>query len=248
MVAAVLAGGLALPPVAPPAAAQDGTDPRARYETCLIAAQRAPAETFERARDWEVAGGGNLARHCWAMALFWQGDHAGAATALGDLARETEAFEPPLAAEFHDAAARSWLEAGAPLRAADAAEAAVRLAPEVVAHRVTRAVVAAEDRDWTTALDQLSRALERAPDRPDLLVLRAAAHRQLGQFARALDDVDAVLAARPADAEALLERGLIRNLQGDTAAARADWRRAADLAPGTETGRAAALNLQRTAR
>lgn len=235
------------PAVAPAiAAAQAVEDPRARYETCLIAARRAPEETYQRARDWELEGGGNLARHCWAMALYWQGDHAAAAEALNDLARETETFEPPLAAEFYDAAAQAWMIAEAPLNATDAAEAAVRLAPDVVDYRVTRAYIAGEERDYLTALDQVSRALEVAPGRPDLLVLRAAAHRQLGTFDLAMDDVEEALAAAPNNADALLERGLILNLQGDTEAARRDWRRAADLAPGTDAGQAAALNLQRT--
>lgn len=241
----LVTAGLALTVLLPGAVAAQDPDPRARYQTCLVAARTAPAETYESARQWELDGGGNLARHCWAMALWHQEKWPEAARALEDLARETEALDPPFSASFYDAAARAWLAAGAPFRATDSVEAAVRLAPASVEHRTTGAFVAAERGDWATAIDHLSRALEQAPDRPDLLALRAAAFRNQGQFELALDDVERALSQAPNDPKALLERGLILNLQGDREGARRDWRRAADLAPGTAAGEAAALNLQR---
>jgi regulator of sirC expression with transglutaminase-like and TPR domain len=39
------------------------------------------------------------------------------------------------------------------------------------------------------------------------------------------------LALTPDNAEALLERGILRQLRGDEAGARADWQRAMELAP-----------------
>jgi regulator of sirC expression with transglutaminase-like and TPR domain len=43
--------------------------------------------------------------------------------------------------------------------------------------------------------------------------------------------------------EALLERGIIRQLKGDTAGAKADWQRAVALAPDSATADLAQQNL-----
>ena len=101
----LVTAGLVLTVLLPGAVAAQDADPRARYQTCLVAARTAPAETYESAREWEVDGGGNLARHCWAMALWHQEKWPEAARALDDLARETAALAPPFAARFLPAAA-----------------------------------------------------------------------------------------------------------------------------------------------
>ena len=50
---------------------------------------------------------------------------------------------------------------------------------------------------------------------------------------------------QPTSALGLLERGNIRRLKGDTAGARQDWRRVAELAPDTAAAVAAKVNLDR---
>jgi len=48
----------------------------------------------------------------------------------------------------------------------------------------------------------------------------------------------------PDNAEALLERGILRQLRGDSGGARADWQRAIQLAPDTMAADLAAQNIQ----
>jgi regulator of sirC expression with transglutaminase-like and TPR domain len=60
---------------------------------------------------------------------------------------------------------------------------------------------------------------------------------------RAQDDVDRAIALDPDDAEALLERGILRQRRADQAGARNDWERAIALAPDSATADLAEQNL-----
>jgi Flp pilus assembly protein TadD len=73
------------------------------------------------------------------------------------------------------------------------------------------------------AVDDLNRAIDLAPKRPDVLALRASAYRRLETLDLAEDDVTRALALEPGFPDALLERGILRRLKGDTAGARRDW-------------------------
>ena len=60
-----------------------------------------------------------------------------------------------------------------------------------------------------------------------------------------MTDVMAALKLAPDNPDGLLERGILRRLKGNDAGARADWLRAARLAPETPTAAAAQANLAR---
>jgi len=55
-----------------------------------------------------------------------------------------------------------------------------------------------------------------------LMVLRGSAYRALRNYRAALADLNAALAMKPGNAEALLERGLLRRDLGDVGGARTD--------------------------
>ena len=74
-------------------------------------------------------------------------------------------------------------------------------------------------------------------------MLRGAARRHLGRLALAQDDVDRALALDPGDAEALLERGILRQRRNDADGARADWERTIALAPDGQAADLAQQNL-----
>ena len=74
-------------------------------------------------------------------------------------------------------------------------------------------------------------------------MLTAAAHRLLGRPEPAQQALEAALALDPDDAGALLERGILRRLQGDKEGARADWERVRRLEPGSPEAETAAANL-----
>jgi tetratricopeptide (TPR) repeat protein len=122
------------------------------------------------------------------------------------------------------------LEEGRPDDARAAADAAVQAGAGVAAAWATRAAIAFELGDASTAVADLTRAVEIAPD-PALLFNRAVAHQALGNWAPAEADFSAVLEADPAEAEALRRRAECRHRLGNRDGARDDLRLAAAIAP-----------------
>jgi Tfp pilus assembly protein PilF len=74
------------------------------------------------------------------------------------------------------------------------------------------------------AIIDLSAAILLDPEPVEALVLRASAYRQTGRLAEAEDDLVRALALTPEDANGWLERGLLRQAEGDEDAAREAWR------------------------
>src|SRR5262249_52361963 len=136
------------------------------------------------------------------------------------------------------------LDAGRPDAAGALLDRALKLAPDSVEVLIDRALVFAARKDFSSALDSLERARTIAPARPDILVLIASAHRQLGHKKRAEEILDAALAIDPDNAAALLERGILKRLAGDDEAARADWERVRQLAPDSPEAEGATANLK----
>lgn len=87
--------------------------------------------------------------------------------------------------------------------------------------------------DWKGALADFDLALEINPEHVPTRLLRAMAHKEVGDLQGALDDVEQALAALPAEkaAAAYHCRGGIRALQNDFAGAVADYDRALALEP-----------------
>ena len=59
----------------------------------------------------------------------------------------------------------------------------------------------------------------------------------------ARDDIDRAVGRDPDDAEALLERGILRERSNDASGARADWERAISLEPDSDTADLAQQDL-----
>ena len=59
----------------------------------------------------------------------------------------------------------------------------------------------------------------------------------------AQDDIDRAFALEPENADALLERGILRQRRGDREGARRDWEHTIALAPSNATGDLAQQNL-----
>ena len=62
---------------------------------------------------------------------------------------------------------------------------------------------------------------------------------------QAAADLDTALSLDPQQPEALLERGIVRRLQGNNAGARADWHTLTETSPKTPAAESARLNLER---
>lgn len=227
---------LPVPPVPPRIA--DG----AQYDKCLAMLPSDPSGAYSFADTWLAAGGGDGAAHCQALAQVELGNPEAGAAQLDRLG-DTSAARKATRAAILGQATQSWMMAGSPSHAFDSASHAIALLPDDPDLLVDRAIAASGLERFHDAVDDLSRALEIDQRRADALVLRAAAYRHLEQVDLAEDDIDRALSLDPVDPDALLERGILRQRRGDQAGARADWERAATLAPDTATGDLAQQNI-----
>jgi tetratricopeptide (TPR) repeat protein len=155
------------------------------------------------------------------------------------------AGEPQLAAQVLAQAGIAWQGAEQYERAVAAETAALKLAPQDVGILIDRSANQFFLGKCWEAIDDLNAASDLEPDRADLLVYRASDSRCLEAYDLAREDVERALQLKPGDAEALLERGTIRHLSGDSEGARADWLKVAEDAAGTPTADAAQMNLER---
>ncbi|HWL81334.1 MAG TPA: tetratricopeptide repeat protein [Roseomonas sp.] len=230
------ADALPLPPEPPRLA--EGPE----YDACLALLRTDPEAAIARAGAWEERGGGDGARHCQALGLLAIGEVEGAASRLERLAAGSHASAAARASVFAQAS-QAWMMVGAPERAYGASTLALTLRPDDPSLLVDRAVAAANLGRYAEALQDLDHAVAEDGSRPDSWVFRAAALRHLDRTDEAMRDVQHALELEPRHAEALLERGILRQLKGDTAGARADWQETIRVAPDSAAADLAQQNL-----
>ena len=231
------AAAYAAPPAAKP------IDNRRQYNACMQLARDKPSEAFEAALSWKGLGGGDAAEHCVAVALLGLGHHDEAANRLEALAsktKENHAIKAGLLAQ----AAQAWLLSGKSERAEGVLTAALRLTPKDAALLVNRAEARAGRKNYQGAVDDLTRAIAIEDRRPDAYVFRAAAYRYLDELELAMADVEKALGLQPSHVDGLMERGILRRLKGDDAAARRDWLEVLRLAPQSPAAESARANLE----
>jgi tetratricopeptide (TPR) repeat protein len=215
-----------------------------RYAACMELARAAPADGLREANAWLGEKETVPGRHCRAAALSGLGRTQDAADALQELGANLEKDDPAMAAGLYRQAAMVQLEAGRLDEAEELQERGLKLAPDSVELLMDRALLLGAREDFDAALKVLDHARALAPARADLLVLTASAHRLLGQTDRAEESVAAALSLEPDNPAALLERGIMRRLDGDKEGARADWERVRALAPASPEAETAAANLK----
>ncbi|MHA1564782.1 MAG: tetratricopeptide repeat protein [Alphaproteobacteria bacterium] len=213
------------------------------YEQCLGLARSDPTEAFEAAIDWRDTGGGMAAQHCTAVALAEMGQFQEAATRLEKIADKMTGFAPQARAAVVGQAGAAWWQAGRTARAYGALTTAITLDPDNVDLLITRGEVLASAANFWEALDDFNDALEQAPGRVDALIFRAAAYRYVDALDLARDDLERALALDGDNPDALVERGIVRRLDGDGVGARADWMRILRVAPGSPAADVARDNI-----
>ena len=86
----------------------------------------------------------------------------------------------------------------------------------------------------SAAIGEFTRAIELEPDRLSILLRRADASASQGDFTAALEDYATVLQRDPRCAEALAGRSRVRQAQGESELAEADFRAALAIEPSLE--------------
>ena len=234
----LVAGGCVLPSFA-----EAAPPPLRDLETCQRLAQKSPVETLKRIPEWLGHGGGEQAQLCRAVALFQNGEFAEAGEDFEALAGGGKRNERQIA-DLYDRAAWAFLRAGDGARADQLYSRALEKQPEDIELLVDRGIGRAESRKFRDAITDFSAALKRDRYRPDVYYFRAAAYRELMDLKNAREDVEQSLRLRPGYAEALVLRGTVRSLSGDTAGARLDWQEAARRDPHSPSGISAAASLK----
>ena len=212
------------------------------YDRCMALLRDDVEEALRFAQGWDAAGGKEGARHCFALAMIGLGEPDRAAERLERLAGGSRSGNQARAAVYGQAA-QAWVMAEEPDRAFAAVTLGLTLAPLDAELLVDRGMILASQGRYREALEDLDRVLGLDSERAEAHVFRAAALRHLDQVGAAQLAVDRALALTPDNAEALLERGILRQLRGDEAGARADWRRAVEAAPDSMAADLAQQNL-----
>ena len=195
-------------------------DDSAHYARCMDMAARDSAIALADATRWSKAGGGAPAEHCAARALAGLKRYGEAAARLDTLAR-APATPAGMRSEIFAQAGNSWLMAGNGAKAVASLRSALILQAGDADLFADLGRADAMLRNWKEAVQDLNAAIGLRRD-AELLVLRASAYRALKDYRSALADLNASLAIKPGNAEAMLERGLLRRELGDIGGARTD--------------------------
>ena len=234
--------GLAAMPA--PAQIIETIDHAEQYRACMKLARTTPEDAFESALAWEARGGGAPAKHCSAVALLANGQYRDAALRFEELAGALAGDQLRFRAEALAQAGQAWLLQDDLERAHAAQTAALEAQPQDADLWIDRALTRALAQNYWEAVDDLNEAENLAPERPDIFIFRASAYRYLDSLDLALEDADRGLGLNPLHPEGLLERGIIKRLQGDAEGARADWLELVNKASGTAAAESARANLE----
>ena len=219
-----------------------------RGRACEGLLVRDPDAAGAFARKWADEGGGAPAHSCAARALLLQAQglpagpdsraRYGEAAALFEELGVVLALPADRVTALREAG-RAYYLAGRHDRALRALQLAQNELPDEVSIMLDRVGVLVAMGNGKPALDLLDQAVRLGGETIPVLMLRSRAYRALGWADLAGVEVERALAMSPFDPAALLERGLVRQAQGNTDAARVDWGMVVRVAPASAPGRRA---------
>lgn len=196
---AMIVSGLLIAPSGPGRAALSAADAR-HYRACVETAGRAPEQAFEEALEWRDRGGGVPARHCAALALVELGRYQLAAERLEEIANDIEldrrTADQDMRAEVLGQAGNAWLLAAKPQKA------------------------------YLAFSDALIETPDATPHRAGLLIDRARALAEVGDYIGAVRDLDQAARIDRDNAEIYAYRASARRALDSLGMARADVERA----------------------
>ncbi|MCI4660515.1 MAG: tetratricopeptide repeat protein [Neomegalonema sp.] len=214
------------------------------YRKCLALAEEDPATAREAAARWEAIGGGVHARHCSAMALMGLGADKQAAQYLTELGTAEGTLSAPDRAAALRTAGQLWLQVGQPQLSQQTFAAAYKLTPSDAAPLIGMARAAAALGAYDQAQKYLSDAQALSPGDPQILTLRAAARRRLGDLENALTDARLATELKADNALAWFERGSAELALGLRIDAQESFLQASTLDPAGTAGEMARIQLQ----
>ena len=243
----VLAVLLCLVLVEGPVVAQDYSLGGGRYKKCLDKVATDPQGAHQQYRYWREVDEwqGGPALHCEALILTALRQYSDAAQRLEQIVSENLIADVTLQATILGQAGNAWILAKKGDLALAALDRAIAMNDQDYELVVDRARAHALLKDWPAALKDLDTVIEVAKPSADHRVLRAVANRHLGRYDAARADVDAALVISTNHGGALLERGILKQLQGDVGGARKDYVLVVTNNPNTDEAADAQSRLQK---
>ena len=240
----LLAALLLLPATPGQAQIEEPIDHAYQYQACMKLVQNAPEDAYESALAWEGRGGAAPAKHCAAVALLALDHYRDAGERFEILAEAIDRKDIENRAGALAQAGQAWILAEDLERAHAAQSAALEIAPGNVELWIDRALTLALAENYWEAIDDLNYAADLAPRRAEIFIFRASAYRYVDALELAAEDVVLGLSLDPDNPEGLLERGILRRLQGDLKGARADWLKVVTDFEGSPPAESARRNLE----
>lgn len=213
-----------------------------RYQRCMDLARHEPEKGLAAARLWQDEPDPEpAAEHCAAEALIGLERYAEAARQLQQLNEQVpDARKGQLFADMGWA----WMMAEQPERAYEAQSEALAHQSDNVDLYIDRSIALADMGRYWDSVDDLSRAHDLAPERVDILTLRASAYRRVDAPQLALDDVLRARELSPNDPGLKIQEGIMRAELGQAARAATLWQDVINSQPGTRAARIAGENLE----
>ena len=231
---------------APPAPTQ--AEHSARGKACAALARADPARAEGEAREWIKTGGSMAARQCLGIAQSGQERWPDAAATFESAAKDAQIALNPMAVVLWMQAGNSALAGDEPVRARanlDKALALPGLSNEMKGEvHLDRARAGVAASDLTGAKADLEQATKLVPRDPLGWLLRANLARKTKDLPLAFSSIREAAALSPDDPSIAYEAGNIAAAAGNMADAKAAWTRAAQRAPESDAGRAAAMALR----
>ena len=213
------------------------------YERCMALAESKPQQALAQAAQWRNKGGGYPAEHCEGAALYNLQQYAEAAQRFHEVAEAMPADAATLRADAYDQSGQAYLMANQPIKARAEFDSALNLAPLNIEMLIDRAQANGIARNYWDAIDDLNTVLDLDGTRADALTLRASAYRRVDSYDLALEDANRAIKIAPNFPDAYLERGDLRLITGDLAAARGDFQKVMQLEPNTPVAAEAQRNI-----
>ena len=221
---------------------------QARFTACAKLVESDAAKAVAEADAWRVAGGGLLARQCLGLAYSAQGRWAPAAVAFEQAARDAEIRRDGRAATLWVQAGNAALAGNDPGKAKFALDRALALPTMSNAMRgetyVDRARAGVAANDLAGARIDLDKAIGLVPADPMVWLLSANLALRQNDLKRAQGHIAEAVRLAPTDAAVAYEAGNVAAAAGQQEAALAAWKKAAEGAPDSPAGQAAALALE----
>lgn len=234
------------PPATPALPSQAEHSDRGRK--CAALADKNPTAALDEARAWSIAGGGMAARQCLGIAQSALEQWPAAIATFEGAAKDAQIATSPMAVVLWMQAGNAALAGNEPARARTAFDRALALpglSDEMKGEvHLDRARAGVEINDLAGAKGDLDDAVKLVPRDALGWLLRANLARRMKDMPLAFSSIRQAASLSPDDPSVSYEAGNIAAASGNMDDAKAAWTRAAQMAPNSSAGQAAALALK----